>query len=353
MRRTLWLGALCLLAACSDGFSLFGDSNMTLAARAKIEHAFDGGQPLCFGRFVVNVPKGTKVGFGLSSGAGIGADLMDWPVKELDARIAKMADELRHTEHKTELGGLLRHIEHDPVTGAWILAHRGWAENVWGYYVPAYVPVGNQVYELAGGVDVGGGSYESEVARVRAAARRFHPRGLWEIPKGPGFCAEDLFIADDGTPGQEIVQIGLVFPQWPDIQVSITLNRDADPEQYFGEDLLTRMHKMEYANEQIAPELHDLANSVKVLRKGKAELGNWKGQEWLATMAPVRAHEFKFEAPHEPGNPLKPNFNLELFSGLKDGERWAVKPTLSDEEVVALYEHLMKHIVPREGAAAR
>lgn len=352
MRRALRIVLCLLLTACSNGFSLFGDSKQMLAARAKIEQAFQDGKPLCFGRFVLRVPRGTEVGFGESSGAGIDAKLLDWPAGELDARVARLSENLRRTGHKSEPGGLLRHIEQEPITGAWILAHRGSAENVWGYYVPAYLAVGNHIYELAGGVGVGEGSYEPEVARVRAKVRRFHARGLWEVPDGPGFCAEDLFISDDGTPGQEIVQIGLVFPQWPDVQVSLTFNRDAEPEHYFGKDLLTRMGKMEHANDEIPEGIHNLAESVRVLRKGKAEFGNWKGQEWLATMADARAHEFKFESPHQPGNALKPNFNLELFSGLKDGERWATKPSLSDDEAIALYEFIMTNIRPH-GVAVR
>ena len=99
-------------------------------------------------------------------------------------------------------------------------------------------------------------------------------------------------------------------------------------------------------------ELRNLINTVKVLRKGKRTVGDLQGEEWLVRMSEFHAHEFIFEARGEKGNTLHPNVTFEMFTGVKGDDRWSSKPSLTDEEAMALFDRMLDSVRVRPGAVA-
>lgn len=304
-------------------------------------------RPVCFGRFLVDVPFNVIQTFGPAAAAGTEISISKWPVSEADSEVGRLAATLKNTAHETEKGGLLRALSKDEATGATVIVSRGSPADIWGYDIRMFVPIKQRVYEFHGGVDVGEGSFEPKVSKFFEIARRLRAREDFEIPQDAGFCFESAFLADKGPADQEILTIGMRFPKHPDLRFSIETNRDGT----IGDELLLqRMSKMEHPSSDMPSQLSDLVKTVHVLRKGKRKVGEWQGQEWLATMSAFHSHQFVFEGVGEKGNSLKPNITLELFTGVKGNDRWSTSPTLTDQEAVALFDSILMSVRPRPNA---
>jgi hypothetical protein len=82
------------------------------------------------------------------------------------------------------------------------------------------------------------------------------------------------------------------------------------------------------------------------------QIAHWNGQEIaLRTPAYKRAssvHEFHFYSPGSVNDPFYPQLDIRLDSGVSDNSKGAVKPSISDEEALALWEFLIGSIRPRE-----
>lgn len=81
-------------------------------------------------------------------------------------------------------------------------------------------------------------------------------------------------------------------------------------------------------------------------------MGHWKGFEALALKPAQRnekeTHEFHFISLGAPDAPLQPRLDVQLDTGASGHHKGAVKPSLSNDDVVALWDKFTGSIRVRE-----
>jgi hypothetical protein len=176
---------------------------------------------------------------------------------------------------------------------------------------------------------------EDRIDRVVASYRdkilpalRFRPDN--EIPKEPGFCFKDGFIAlDGGEVSGRNEQASLYFDlkDHPDVRISI---RSA----------------VRFVEAESLIELHDAVKGdmeswVQVDGVGKREVNGLQGEERLlsGTKDGFTEYIYKWQTLGEIGNPLKPELILSIEVGSPKASA-----SLEKEQVRALYETILKSL---------
>lgn len=166
-------------------------------------------------------------------------------------------------------------------------------------------------------------------------------RGSDVIPSRPGFCLENGFIANDGKTAQyEDAGISFKFARWPGVLVSVrtmTVTKLGEPT------LLQR------ADSGSVPDAFaNLVNHIKTVRRGTREINGRHGEELLETVPTeggYRLHQFRWEAQGtEISEPLKPTLIVEFESGMTSVNGDPVRPKLTDDEAVAVFDAVVNSL---------
>jgi len=175
-------------------------------------------------------------------------------------------------------------------------------------------------------------------------ATRLRPRAADEIPSEPGICIDGGFIAEVGEPVRERVALGVRLAEFPDVHFSI----EATKKNVLVESdaLAPRLDEAEREAKRLGQ--GDWYARIKVFRKGARFIENWSGFEVLARK-PAQAseresHDFAFLSHGEPKNPLLPVLDVMLHSGVRGNQKGGVKPSITDEEAVVLWDKLTNSI---------
>ncbi|AMC36614.1 hypothetical protein VN23_19470 [Janthinobacterium sp. B9-8] len=161
-------------------------------------------------------------------------------------------------------------------------------------------------------------------------------RSQSEIPKEPGFCFENGFVANDGKAQQaEAASLYFVLKNHP--YVKIRISSDVYFKKY--KTLLERMDESGVKKQFL--------NKIKTVKQGPREVNSLKGEESLDVFPSDDetgvAHAFVWETLGEVGNPLLPSIHLEVNTG-EAGAGQHFPATLSNREAMALYEAIVKTI---------
>jgi len=155
-----------------------------------------------------------------------------------------------------------------------------------------------------------------------------------EIPKEPGFCFVDGFVADDGKTSQnEESNLAFKLKDYPDVWVRI--------------ESVTYHVKEKSLLERASPGALDSllpGKKVTVISRKKREINGIDGEELLVS-APSRDgtgidYVFTWETLGELSDPLKPCVQLEITTG----EQHAGGSSLTTSQIRALYEAIVKTI---------
>jgi hypothetical protein len=157
-------------------------------------------------------------------------------------------------------------------------------------------------------------------------ALRYRPDN--EIPKEPGFCFENGFIALDGEQGRN-EQASLYFDlkDYPDVRIKIR-------------------SEVRFVEAESLIELHDAVKGdmeswVQVDGVGKREVNGVQGEERLlsGTKDGITEYIYKWHTLGEIGNPLKPELTLSIEVGSPKSSA-----SLTKEQVRALYETILESL---------
>jgi hypothetical protein len=174
---------------------------------------------------------------------------------------------------------------------------------------------------------------ELGVNRMREALSRISPRTDNDIPFDPGYCFAGGFIYNARWRNEE-VSIDIDIAGHPDAFVSIWIYPLASYKH--DKPLLERMGGMTQL-------LGNLATSVHILRKGDRQVGQYKGQEHLAS-APnsggMRGHAFVWETQGN-GTLNTPAIKIELTTGHQDNKGNPQKNSLTDEQAMKLWDDIL------------
>lgn len=316
----------------------------------RLQSLFEKTKTVCFGRFVIEIPVTATLVFGP---AEVGPEISYLPGE--GAQVARhvgedlVAVETSRTFFDKEDEAFLPlfgKVVDGIVAGQKITFD---SKNRVGYYINSYVPVGNDLFVLFFG-NVMHQNYDVDDFNVVASHLRL--RADDEIPSEPGTCIAGGFLP---MPLEyERVRIGVRFKEFPDVHLSIDVHKNRDTLEHAASLELTLKEGEALAKAQG----HGAAFArIKTFRRGPRQLGPWKGSEMLARKPAynddTEAHEFHFHSLGALHDPLQPQIDVRLDSGVKNNKTARIKPSVTDEEAVALWDKLIETIRVRQTGDAK
>jgi hypothetical protein len=323
-----------------EGASVNSEKNL-------IEAIFFETRTICVGRFLIDIPKYADVVYGP---AAIPASITRYAKAghKIEEYVGNRFSELGRERRLA--GGRLR--ESDSMVGKVLDGEREGQKIVFGvskaagvfYRIDSYVKVGEDLFHQETQSFSEREKYESEVRELNAVAVRLRARADSEIPTEEGVCIDGGFIRDPKPSWEEALKLGVRLKQLPDVHFSLSVTK---------KDVLVESDALEPRIRQ-AEELAARGGQgrwysrIKTLRRGARAIGKWQGYELLARK-PVQpeegeGHEFAFLSQGEPGNPYLPVLDLDMHTGVGGNQIGKVKPSLTDEEAVALWDKLTNSI---------
>lgn len=329
-----------VLVACAPQDSN-KDSNVPkiVELSPRLHRLFSETKIVCFGRYVLRVPMEAQLIWG-NVGFPSDVDVIVGGASAVDEHIGDYIAKLKWADNTAEV----TYNGEGPIPGSRQLRYyeSETAKKYGLYFFSTYVTKGDLTFILGGSLD--GETEESAIARHTTRIRSLRLLENEEIPAEPGYCIERAFISDNTYNGQETVEVGIYLPSVPDVAFSVSSNKDAYsdyPAEEFENvlrielSLLARIRKA-----QDDQGVHYPRRTV--LREGKRNVQNWKGEESLIRRDDG-VHDFEWAlvgTPKDVANP--PEFNVRMFTKVEHNTVGAAKNTsLNDDEALALWDKLL------------
>jgi Tle cognate immunity protein 4 C-terminal domain len=161
----------------------------------------------------------------------------------------------------------------------------------------------------------------------------------------PGYCVGPLVIS--GKYEREVVDFAFRSKQYPDMSIKLDMDTYGNP----GPSTL-----LQRASDPKSL-LKQLDVSYSTLRKGELKVGSMKAQEMLVSFKdkdedgkPKLEHKLILETVRDKGFSTEPRMTIRLVTGQQDHEGIHHTSSLSDAEVVAVWDAIIKSIRLRPGA---
>jgi hypothetical protein len=337
--KSLAAASLLVFAGLSGAGFLSGSENPMLTKKNRLAAIFETTKPVCFGRFIVDVPKTAEVVYGPArlpveiwrkEGEGEGFDAaVKRAVNQSEAKRWLAYGPL--IESTSMLGNVMEGIgpNHKIVFGV----GRGVSEY---YNVQSFVRAGPDLFLQEYEAFSEGDKYLKAVKDAKEIALRLRHRADDDIPDEPGICLDGAFVSEPHRYMVEAVSLGIRLKEFDEILIP----SDALPPR------LAAAEKNAFARGEGAWYLR-----IRILRKGERRAGGWDGFE-VAAYKPAQkvegeSHEFLFMSQGEPKNPLLPVLDVQLHTGVSENRVGAVKPSISDDEALYLWDKILGSIRPR------
>ena len=337
-----------LMLALISNFNKNPEGKME-AQNLRKKGVFNEVRTICFGRFLVDVPVHSTISYGPAS---VESDIffLKNGSKDLEkivsTRLAEIGKEIGYLP-KYEIADLplVGTIIEGVVNGQKILFG---AVNSVGYVIDSFVPIGNDIFVQKFGPVPAEKDY---LPRINSIASRIRPRNEHEIPEGIGICIEGGFVEIE--PVRERVTIGVRFNEFPDVRLSIDAHKNqgrlplgSSPNKLRGE----------ARSDAEALGLGNFFARIKVFRNGRRQIGPWDGEE-LVTRRPAYkedtdAHEFRFHSMGATNDALHPELDIRFDSGVLGNHKAKVKPSVTDEEAMELWDTIISTIRVRQASDA-
>ena len=346
MMKRLLIGLLALaaLAACDrpNPMSSLSKPNMT-ALSPKLQKLFEKTRPVCFGRFVIDVPAGAEIAWGPAH--------VDYPIVSYSGQADKIPVEIKAKldayaaeKHMTE-PSMLVEVRDGPNPESKIIV--GYTDRLDDIFVEinAYLRLPPHAFVMTE-KDISTGEWRDVVTEFTDVTSRLRVRADDEIPSEPGLCIESGFVAE--TEGKYHEHFSIGFRILPDVHMSILAIKKT---RAIESDSLEYFEKSFDKGRKDAQRLGAGTDYARIqwLRKGRRVLIDQPAFEAGARYPASKAssHEFVLRTLPELNNPFKPRFDITLDTGAVGDQPGKTAPSLTDEEVVALWDKLLGSIRPR------
>lgn len=305
----------------------------------KIDKLFEKTKPVCFGRFIIDVPAETKVLHG-SQDFSSPIETVENGANRAYEIARKKNDEVISASKAFERAEV-RQFEKGPTSGSWTLSF--WdsdsAKKVGLLSIYGYLAAGKHAFTIQSTTAASEGRTEqTEKTELAYIATHLRARAPDEIPSEPGVCLDLGFIADDSGKFQEIFGIGFRFPSLPDVSLSISSNKDGQTPQALSK------RRKEAQKLALDSPFAAAFSKVKVLREGPRKLDQWDGEEALFRRPREDGgvwHELRFGYTGVRYDRNNPRFDATLFTGVDHNTAGGKASSLSDEEAIALWDALL------------
>ena len=310
----------------------------------RLKPLFEKTRTICFGRFLMQIPATASVVYGPAE--------VETPIEYFEGHGAKVAEHLaeRLAEIQKEQEFLLKDdfvtlplfgkVIDGKIPGQKIVFG---SKNQIGYTIYSFVPVGKDLFvqHLNSVLP----QYD-RIATFNKVASHLRYRSESEVPAGPGTCIEGGFVHLEQK--YERVTVGVRLKEFPDVHFSVEVHKNQERLPESGRMELMRKQAEEDAEQR---GLGSLFARIKILRKEARQLGPWKGMEIASRTPPheddTETHEFRFQSLGAVNDPLQPQLDVRLDSGVNNDRRASVKPSITDEEALALWDKLINSIKVR------
>ena len=320
------------------------------ALSTRLQPLFEKTKTVCFGHFLLEVPSTATVVFGP---AHVESPITYFP-GEGDKVAQHLAALLREVEadrrflDQVDLAKLSKFgkVEDGAMPGQKLIFG---SKDHTNYSVDSLIPLGPDLFiqHADGALSLG-----EEISSLNAVARSLRLRAESEIPEEPGACIEGGFVSFQ--PEYERIGLGVRLKEFPDVHFSIDATKK--PILVASDALEPRLVQAE--KDARREGLGLLYSRIKTFRRGPRKVDDWNGFEVLARKPAngdeTEAHEFLFLSQGSPNDPLRPVLDVQFNTGVGGNRTASVKPSLNDEEAVALWDKLITSIRVRPtGDAAK
>ena len=345
---TATIFSLVIASGVSYGFSIFTGELMS-KSHDRIGEMFEKTRLVCFGRFVIAVPDGAIMVHGsaeLNGSFSVYRDQADRLAEFASSRLGEAREEKDYIpEDQVQDFPLIGNIRDGVLPGQKLVFG---AKSSIGYTIHSYMPIGRDLFVLERGNVA---EAEEAVREMNRFATQLRLRDDYEIPVEQGFCVDGGFV--DIQPEYENTAFGLRFKEFPDVRFSIQTLKNRDYLQESSSPSALRKSARERAS---VIQLASFFARVTTLREGRRQLDGWEGEEILTRRPEYKddtdAHEFRFFSVGQRHDALHPLLDIRMDTGVKENAKASVKPSLTDEAALALWDKLLPTIRVRRPSDA-
>lgn len=324
-----------ILLACNSSSQSMKRKNMT-ELTPRLQAIFTNPKSACFGQYIIDVPATATLVYGP---AHVEAPIRYYPGESrliddhLQTQLMTVEKDRKFlTEEDLKKFPLFGKIIDGAMSGQKFVF--GSLEQI-GYTIYSFIPIGEDLFVQS--LDYTE-SKDDAIAELNKVAKNLRLRKPDEIPAEIGTCIDGGFVGFQ--PQYEMVTLGIRLKEFPDVHFSLEVLKNG---QYVPEmsDLETRLKSAEKDG-------GNWYSRITFFRRGPRQIGDWNGDEALA-LKPAQekekeSHEFHFISMGAPDALLQPRVDIQLDTGASGFRKGAVKPSLSDEEAVALWDKLISSI---------
>jgi hypothetical protein len=335
-RSTLAVLALFLFCSvCAEAQTMNANS-----LPPKLQRLFENTKPVCFGRFVIDVPLETIVVPGPQA-FGANIETIENGAHSTQKLANTKRGELEAIQHRREPGSLLREFNRGTTPGGWTILFRKDESSTRVMQVWGYLQVKPHAFLYRGSTAADDATEDTEKADLNYIATHLRARAPDEIPPEPGVCLDLGFIDDDIGKYQEMFGIGFRFPSLPDVSLSISSNKDGQTPQPLS------IRRKEAERSVLGSIIEGKFRQVKVLREGPRKLYQWEGEEVLFRRPHEEGgtwQEFRYDYPGVRYDKSNPRWDAAMFTGVDHNTAGGKASSLTDEEAIALWDAVMSTI---------
>jgi len=293
-------------------------------------------QTFCFGRYLIDVPTTAVLA---SSGNKYIAGSIDAHRTTQDGFV-RMIDEVKQSLKEQPDKGDFQYsgerFSHDRNRRIILSVAHPYGST--GYRIDAFRMTQNGFAFVTSALDMDEKKINYAIASYEAYLDRVRYRSNRELPKEPGFCVDNGFVANDGKASQD-EQANLYFKlkDHPDVGIRI------ESQVYFKQEkpMLERIKEGEVGA------VAQFFSRIKTLREGPKTINGMAGEESLDKGPSDEqigyAHNLTWETLGKLGDPLHPLIHFEIITGGAEGES-TTPSSMSDKEVIALYDRIVSTI---------
>lgn len=323
-----------------------GTKMSTLSSR--LQPVFSNTRTVCFGRFLIDIPVTATVAWG-SGSVDLGISVYPGAAKQVDEEAVKFKTELQKTQaiHLNRVPLFLFEEELTAPAGKIVVGYDGF-DTLGDLEMHGYFHWGDDGFIIdARPLEDG---RNSAMATIKSIARRLQPRAEHVIPPEPGNCLAHAFLVDEPVSGMEQpvehLRIGFRLKEFPDTHISIFVG---PPDVHHNPSNTLKYQLARVEREQRAEDPnHPLLKTV-YFRRGPRQIHDWLNGYEALSRSPEQPdmrsiHDFVMDFKGVVGDSYKPYADIRMQTGVADNLAGAVKPTLTDEEAVAVWDAITSTI---------
>ena len=302
----------------------------------KIENLFQKTKKLCFGRYLLNLPIEGELIVGNSA-----VELFKGGPESLKQQAEIDLKRIRSLNIFPEI----IYNGHGPIENSWQLRYYNSKSAKDDNFIiyRTLVNKGDFIFTIGDAVD--DGDTESATAeRQFIQAKNLRLRTDEEIPNVSGLCVEHGFLSENQYKYQEIDDVGIYLPSFPDVTFSISSNKDAYgdyPPAEFESRLRGELSLLNRIQDAKKTQGNNYPKRT-LLREGKRTVQHWKGEESLIRRTDG-VHDFEWALVGKPRDIANPSvLEVKMYTKVAHNMVGAAEAaSLTDEEAIALWDKLL------------